>query len=96
MEACTPFYFIAMGAPFTQEFIQTKIEFFAAQLEVATKGQEKSYDQGPTGQFGIKKAELDQIQESLNTWIGYMDKYYPDAFAVNPRIELTEIGYVQG
>ena len=85
-----------MGAPFTQVFIQTKIDFFAAQLEVATKGQEKSYDQGPTGQFGVKKGKLDEIQESLDKWIGYMDKYYPDAFAVNPKIEFNEIGYVQG
>ena len=85
-----------MGAPFTQVFIQTKIDFFAEQLEVATKGQEKSYDQGPTGQFGVKKGKLDEIQESLDKWIGYMDKYYPDAFSVDPKIEYNEIGYVQG
>lgn len=85
-----------MGAPFTQVFIQAKIDFFAAQLEVATKGQEKSYDQGPTGQFGVKKGKLDEIQESLDKWIGYMDKYFPDAFSVDPKIEFNEIGYVQG
>ena len=85
-----------MGAPFTAVFIQAKIDFFAAQLEVATQGQEKSYDQGPTGQFGIKKAELDQIQESLDIWLGYMDKYYPDAFATDPKIEFNEIAYKNG
>lgn len=85
-----------MGAPFTQAFIQEKIDFFAEQLEVATKSQEYSYDQGPTGEFGMKKAKLDEIQESLDKWIGYMDRYYPDAFATQPKIEFNEIGFLGG
>lgn len=85
-----------MGAPFTQAFIQAKIDFFAEQLEVATKGQKKSYDQGATGQFEVQKGKLDEIQESLDKWIGYMEKYYPDAFTVQPSIEFNEIGYLGG
>jgi hypothetical protein len=85
-----------MGAPFTQVEIQAEIDFYKEQMRVATQGQEKSYDQGPTGQFGIKKGNLEEIRESLQYWIDLMDKYYPDAYETAPNIELNEIGYLNG
>jgi hypothetical protein len=85
-----------MGAPYTQAFIQSKIDFFAAAMETATTSQEYSYDQGPAGQFGVKKGRLDQIQSSLEFWIGQMEKYYPNAFSEQPQITFTESAYKTG
>jgi hypothetical protein len=85
-----------MGAPYTQAFIQLKIDFFAAAMETAATSQEYSYDQGPPGQFAVKKGRLDQIQSSLKFWVAQMDKYYPSAFSVAPSIEFTEIDFKSG
>ena len=85
-----------MGAPFTQAFIQAKIDFFAAQMETSAQAEQYSYDQGPIGQFGVKKTSLNSAQKSLDYWIGLMDKYYPDAFTESPKIVFNEIGVLSG
>lgn len=85
-----------MAAPFTQVYIQTQIDFYAAEMQTATQSQEYSYDEGPAGQFGVKKGKLEDIQKALGYWLGLMEKYYPDAFAVEPQIEFNEIGFING
>lgn len=85
-----------MGAPYTQEEIQAEIDFYKEAMRVAATSQEYSYDQGPIGQFGVKKGKLDEIKESLKFWLDMMEKYYPDAFSVSPTIEFNEIGFVSG
>ena len=85
-----------MGAPYTQVAIQAQIDFYAAAMQTATTSQEYSYDQGPAGQFGVKKGKLDEIQSALNFWVGQMEKYYPGAFTVQPKIEFNEIGFLNG
>lgn len=85
-----------MAAPFTQAYIQTQIDFYAAQMQTATQSQEYSYDEGPIGQFGVKKGKLEDIQKALNYWIDLMKEYYPDAFSTQPQIEFNEIGYLGG
>lgn len=85
-----------MGAPHTQAFIQAKLDFFAAQMETVTASQEYSYDQGPVGEFALKKGKLEDVQKAYDFWLNMMEKYYPDAFSVQPKIEFNEIGYVNG
>ena len=85
-----------MAAPFTQEYIQTQIDYYAEQMKVASDSQKYSYDEGPVGQFGVEKGSLDKIQQALDYWLGLMERYYPDAFSVQPQIEFNEIGYLSG
>lgn len=85
-----------MGAPFTQVEIQAEIDFYKDALRKAATSQEYSYDQGPAGQFGVKKGKVDEIKESLQFWIDLMHEYYPDAFATQPKIEFNEIGFLNG
>jgi hypothetical protein len=85
-----------MSAPFTQEEIQAEIDFYKAQMRVATESQKYSYDEGPVGQFGVEKGDLEKIRESLDYWLGLMEKYYPDAYTVQPSIEFNEIGFQSG
>ncbi len=85
-----------MGAPYTQVEIQSEIDFYKAAMRNAATSQEYSYDQGPAGQFGVKKGKLKEIQESLNYWLGLMEKYYPDAYSTTPQIYTSEVGYING
>lgn len=85
-----------MSAPFTQVEIQAEIDFYKEQMRVATQGQKYSYDEGPVGQFGVEKGDLEEIRKSLSYWIGLMNKYFPDAFEVQPQIEFNEIGFLSG
>ena len=85
-----------MSAPFTQVEIQTEIDFYKTAMKTAATSQEYSYDEGPAGQFGVKKGKLKEIQASLDYWLGLMEKYYPDAFAVQPQIEFNEIVFLNG
>jgi hypothetical protein len=85
-----------MAAPFTQVDIQTEIDFYKAAMKTAATSQEYSYTEGPAGEFGLKKGKLKEIRESLDYWLGLMEKYYPDAFAVQPQIVFNEIGYLGG
>lgn len=85
-----------MSAPFTQAEIQAEIDFYKDQMRVAAKSQEYSYDEGPIGQFGLKKAKLEEIRESLDYWLDLMKEYYPDAYSVQPKIEFNEIGFLNG
>ncbi len=85
-----------MGAPFTQEEIQAEIDNCKDQLRVAMTSQEYSYDQGPIGQFGVKKGDVEKIRKVMQYWIDLMDEYYPTAFTVSPSIEFNEIGFKSG
>ena len=85
-----------MAAPFTQAFIQAKIEFYADMSEKAAKQQEYIVDQGGASEFAIKRGKLEEIEESLDKWIGRMEKYYPGAYTVVPQIHFNEIGYLNG
>jgi hypothetical protein len=85
-----------MGAPFTQVEIQTEIDFYKDQMRVATKSQEYSYDEGPIGQFGLKKGKLKEIKEALQYWLDLMKEYYPDAYTTQPQIHFNEIGFLNG
>lgn len=85
-----------MSAPFTQVEIQTEIDFYKTAMQKAATSQEYSYDEGPAGQFGVKKGKLKEIKEALDYWLGLMKEYYPDAYTVQPQIEFNEIGFVNG
>jgi len=86
-----------MGAPWTQEYIQNKIDFFADQIEVIAETQRYSGDQGPAGQFENEKAKLTSVQASMDSWIGYMEKYYPDAYSNSgEQIEIWNAGINEG
>ena len=85
-----------MAAPFTQAYIQTQIDYYAEQMKIATASQEYEHDQGPVGQFKLRKGRLESIQEALDYWLGLMEKYYPDAFEVQPKIEFNEVAYLNG
>ena len=85
-----------MAAPFTQAYIQTQIDYYAEEMKKAASSQKYSYDEGPIGQFGVEKGDLEDIQKALNYWIGLMDKYYPDAYEVEPNITFNEIGVLSG
>ena len=85
-----------MAAPFTQVEIQAEIDFYKDQMRVATASQEYSYDQGPVGEFALKKGKLKEIKEALEYWLGLMEQFFPDAFAVQPQVFFNEIGYLDG
>ncbi len=85
-----------MAAPFTQVEIQAEIDFYKDQMRVVTSAQEYSYDNGPVGEFALKKGRLKEVKESLQYWLDLMEKYFPDAFSVQPKIEFNEIGYLNG
>lgn len=85
-----------MAAPFTQVEIQAQIDFYANAMQKASTQQEYRVDQGGASEFSIRRGKLDEIQSSLNYWLGLMEKYFPDAFTVQPQIEFNEIGYLNG
>ena len=85
-----------MAAPFTQVEIQAEIDYYKDEMRKAASSQEYSYDQGPVGEFGLRRGKLKEIKESLQYWLGLMEQFFPDAFVVQPQIEFNEIGYVNG
>lgn len=86
-----------MRTPFTQVYIQTQIDYYAEQMKVATASQKYSFVEGPVGQFGVEKGDLNKIQKALDYWLELMEKYYPDAFAPSKTaIKFYEIGMGDG
>ena len=85
-----------MAAPFTQAFIQAKIDFYAAASEKAAGTQEYRYTQSTGSDIDLRRGKLEEIEAALDKWIGRMEKYYPDAFTVQPQIEFNEIGFLNG
>lgn len=85
-----------MGAPFTQVEIQTEIDNCKTELRAAMKAQQYSYDQGPAGEFGVRKGDVEKIRETMEYWIDLMKEYFPSAFTPSTTaITFNEIGYKQ-
>lgn len=80
-----------MGAPWTQEQIQEKIDFYTGIIETIANSQSYSIE----GR-SLSRSSLADAEASLDKWIERMDRYYPDAFAVQPQIEFNEIGFISG
>jgi hypothetical protein len=85
-----------MAAPWTQAYIQAKIDYYSDISETIANSQEYSYDQGPAGQFGVRKGKLSDVDKIVDKWVARMEKWYPDAFAEQPQITFTESAYKSG
>ncbi len=86
-----------MGAPFTQEEIQEEIDNCKTELRAAMTAQQYSYDQGPVGQFGVQKGDVEKIKKVMQYWIDLMNEYYPDVYKpTETAVKMYEIGFKQG
>ena len=85
-----------MAAPFTQVEIQAEIDFYKEKMRVAATNQEYRYSQSTGSEVDMRRAKLEEIQSALQYWLGLMEKYFPDAFSVQPKIEFNEIGFLNG
>lgn len=85
-----------MGAPFTQDEIQTEIDYYKDELRKAASSQAYAYQEGPVGDFSVRRGKVEEIQKTLQFWIDMMKEYYPTVYASQPQIEFNEIGYVNG
>jgi hypothetical protein len=81
---------------YTQQELIDKIKAIDEDIATARKSQEYSYDEGPIGQFGVKKGKIDDMLKERQSIIDELKLYYPDAFKTQPQIEFNEIGFING
>ncbi len=85
-----------MGAPFTQVEIQAEIDFYKDAMRTATTSQEYAKREQTGSEIDLRRGKLEEIQSSLEYWIGLMNQYFPSAYTVESQANFIEIGFNNG